>query len=206
MLAPALLARIGVDPPPVGPHSLPSRKEEAMVACFAPSDGGAANMRAAAFFRPSRVRKPRLQAWVGITSRPERDREPFFLVEHGMPFIFWTGALAHFFSCLALLRYFTCCCFRLLTCDRWNNQAMLRRVRTSSRRGARSATPSRRTAATRSAPRSTASSAARPAPSTATHTRMPTSRRALLGTRTLCSTTLRTPRSSSPEPRWLSAA
>merc|ERR1712098_506960 len=36
--------------------------------------------------------------------------------------------------------------------------------------------------------------------------RMPTSRRGLPGMRTLCSSTSRTPRSTSPAPRWLSVA
>lgn len=82
------------------------------------------------------------------------------------------------------------------------SQVTPRRVPTSSRRAARSATPSRPAAATRSAPRSTASSAARRAPSTATPTLTPTSRRASPGTRTPSSSTSRTPRSTSPAPRW----
>lgn len=65
-----------------------------------------------------------------------------------------------------------------------NNQPQVtpRRAPTSSRRVARSATPSRPVAPTRSAPRSTASSAARPAPSRVTRTPTPTSRRASPGT------------------------
>lgn len=83
---------------------------------------------------------------------------------------------------------------------------MPRRVPVCSRRAARSATPSRRTAATRSAPPCTASSDARLAPSRATPTPTPTSRRASSGTTTPCSPTSRTPRSTSPVPRWLSVA
>ncbi|KKP00518.1 hypothetical protein THAR02_07395 [Trichoderma harzianum] len=79
---------------------------------------------------------------------------------------------------------------------------MLRRVPTSSRPVALSATPSRPTAATRSALLCTASSAARPAPSTATPTPTPTSRPASPGTTRPSSPTLRTPRSTFPAPRW----
>lgn len=85
-------------------------------------------------------------------------------------------------------------------------QAISRRVPTSSRPDVLSATPLRRTAATRSALPCTASGAARLVPSRATPTPMPTSRRALSGTTTLSSSTSRTPRSTSPVPRWPSVA
>jgi hypothetical protein len=81
-------------------------------------------------------------------------------------------------------------------------QETLRRVPTSSRPVAPSATPSRRTVATRSVPLCTASSAARPVPSRVTPTPTPTSRRASPGTTTPCSPTSRTPRSTSLVPRW----
>jgi hypothetical protein len=81
-------------------------------------------------------------------------------------------------------------------------QETLRRVPTSSRPVAPSATPSRRTVATRLALPCTASSAARPVPSTATPTPTPTSRRASPGTTTPSSPTSRTPRSTSLVPRW----
>lgn len=81
-------------------------------------------------------------------------------------------------------------------------QETLRRVPTSSRPVAPSATPSRRTVATRSVPLCTASSAARPVPSRVTPTPTPTSRRASPGTTTPCSPTSRTPRSTSLVLRW----
>jgi hypothetical protein len=81
-------------------------------------------------------------------------------------------------------------------------QATPRREPTFSRRAARSATRSRPAAATRSAPRSTACLAARRAPSRATPTPTPTRARASHGTRTHSSSTSRTPRSTSPAPRW----
>lgn len=87
-----------------------------------------------------------------------------------------------------------------------NVQVISRRVPTSSRLDVLSATPLRRTAATRSALPCTASGAARLVPSRATPTPMPTSRRALSGTTTLSSSTSRTPRSTSPVPRWPSVA
>ncbi|CBF69865.1 cytochrome c [Aspergillus nidulans FGSC A4] len=83
-------------------------------------------------------------------------------------------------------------------------QATLPRVLSSSRPVASSATLSRTAAATRSAPTSTVSSAVRLVRLRATPTPMPTSRPTSPGTRTLCSSTSRTPRSSSPVPRWLS--
>jgi hypothetical protein len=86
------------------------------------------------------------------------------------------------------------------------SQAISRRVPTFSRPDVLSATPLRRTAATRSDLLCTVSGAARPAPLRATPTPMPTSRRALSGTTTLSSSTSRTPRSTSPVPRWLSVA
>lgn len=64
-------------------------------------------------------------------------------------------------------------------------QATRRRVLVCSRPVAPSATPSRLAVATRSAPRCTAFSAATLVPLRATHTPMPTSRRALSGRRTL---------------------
>lgn len=85
-------------------------------------------------------------------------------------------------------------------------QVTPRRVPTSSRPVAPSATPSRLVAATRSDLLCTVCSAASLARLTVTPTRTPTSRRVLSGMSLLCSTTLRTPRSTFPAPRWPSVA
>merc|ERR1712187_139012 len=76
------------------------------------------------------------------------------------------------------------------------------RVPSSSRPVAPSSTPLRPAVPTRSAPTFTVSSAVRLVPPRATPTPTPTSRPVLSGTRTLCSPTSRTPRSSFPVPRW----
>ena len=77
-----------------------------------------------------------------------------------------------------------------------------RRVPTSSRPAALSATLSRRAVPTRSVPICTVSSAARLVPLRASPTPTPTSRRASPGRKTLCLPTSRTPRSTFLAPRW----
>jgi hypothetical protein len=153
-------------------------------------------------------------------------RHPRNIRSHDTTDSSWTGKISwslHLLYmetlCLKLgtsLSIFRCCrqlaprrCFQLQTSANilltdFTTQETQRRVPTSSRHDVLNATLSAKVKETRSVPTCTGCSAVTLVPSLVSRTPMPTRQRALNGRRTLCSNTLRTPRSTFLARRWRS--